>query len=319
MESTTRSNRYISQEMHLFKKPEIRQVSNLQTGLVAAACATGCFVVETLCYPFTTVKVRLQANKEQFIPFFKAARGYYQQEGMKQFFKGYSGTIPCCFIYNFIWFFLYEKCNLFQLNMMNRNNLEQNQIERIKRFAPFVSGALAEIPAMFVHTLFNIPKLRMQIDNPKYNYKNLFDGLVKVFKTEGVSKFYKTSQVQISANVFYSGVLMMIYENLRKSVLDKKTEKALTLRETLSVTFLTSTFCSLTMNPFEVIIARYVNHSSVKGHVTVRGLIKELIQNEGIRGFYKGVPGRLIYGLTHASVYMPTFEFLRTTYGVKLN
>ena len=308
----------LSTERPLSKKFDIPEVSNKHTTFISAACAAGCWVVETLCYPFTTVKVRLQTNKEQFIPFFQAVKTYYKQEGARTFYKGYSGTLPCCFIYNFIYFFLYEKCNLWQLQALSKFDLDENQIDTAKRLLPFISGGVGEGLAMFIYVPFNIPKLRMQIDNPKYHYKGLCDGIAKVYKSEGLSKFFRTSQVQMTANVIYCGFLMSIYENLRKNVLDKKEDKRMTLSETLSCTILTSLACSLTMSPFEVIIAHFVNHSSVKGHATIRGLIKELLKHEGVRGFYKGLPGKVIYSLTHACVYMPTFEFLRTNYGVKL-
>ena len=296
-----------------------KQQNTQQTGLIATACATSCYVVESLLYPFDTVRARLQSNREQFTPFFKAARAYHSEEGVRTFFKGYSGTIPCCLVSNFCWFFAYEKCNLLQLNLMNKANLEGEQREKAKSFIPFISGCLAEVAFMGVFVPFNIPKLRMQVDAPKYYYNNLFDGLSKVYYTEGIKKFFKASQLLVSAHVVYSGALIGLYERIRKQILDTKQEKVLTTRESLLATFVASITCGTLLNPFDVIITRFTVASSQFNSVTYSGLAKELITQEGIRGIFKGLPGRLIYGLTHSLVYMPVFEYLRRNYGVQLN
>lgn len=297
-----------------------QQVSNLQTALVATATALSCFAIETLCYPFDTVKVRIQTTKDQFLPYFKAARNFYKTEGIRTFFKGYSGLIPCCLLYNFGWFFTYEKSNLFQLNILNSKDLKPEERKYAIGIIPFISGAMAEFIAMSMYIPFNIPKVRMQVDNPKYHYKSVLDGTKKVYQGEGLIKFFKTFELYMYANVTYSGILMLLYENFRKLLLEQKNKTTLTLGETWGVTFCSSICCSTIINPLEVIIARYIVESKqFNGEKrTPMKLVKELVQKEGIKGFYKGLPGRLISGCANAFVYMPTFEYLRTHYGVKL-
>lgn len=293
-------------------------IRSLQTALVAAACAGSAFVVESFCYPFDTVKVRIQATKDQFLPYFKTVKHLYQTEGPKTFFKGYSGLIPCTFVAYFGWFFAYEKCNLLQMNFLNSRNLSPDDRKRVVGFAPLISGIAAEIVSMSIYVPFTIPKVRMQVDNPKYHYKNIVDGLIKVYRTEGKSTFTKTFELYSLVNITYSGVAMLIYENFRNMILEKKKKNALDIKETLTVTFFTSLCCHVFMNPAEVIITRYIITAKQAQKVSPMKIAKELIKKEGVVGFYKGLPGRIIWGAANSFVYMPTFEYFRTHYGVKL-
>lgn len=303
-----------------FKRNEpIGRTSTTQTAFMASACAMSSFIAEAFCYPFDTVKVRLQTNREQFTPYFKAARTYYREEGIRTFFKGFSGAIPCTFLYNFVWFFCYENFNIHQSNLLDRSCADPKQREKIKEFIPFVSGVVSELAAMCMYLPFSIPKLRMQVDNPKFYYQNLIDGLVKVYRNEGISKFFKTSQLELTSNVIQCGVMMAIYEHLRKLVLQSKQEKAMDIRETLLVTMLSNVACGVMINPIEVIISRFIIAANPMNAVTYSTLARELIVNEGFRGFFKGLTGRLIYGLSHSLLYMPIFEHFRGNYGVKLD
>jgi solute carrier family 25 citrate transporter 1 len=124
--------------------------------------------------------------------------------------------------------------------------------------------------------------------NPKY--KGLFHGIYTIFKEQGASGVYKGALPTVLKQSTNQGTRFLVYGETRK-FLDNY------FKSTIFKDFLSGCFagiCSVFVNnPIDVVKTQLQGLEAKKYNGTVDCFVK-ILQNEGIKGFYKGVTPRLM-------------------------
>lgn len=287
--------------------------TSINTNYLSALCAASCLVLDGVTYPFETLKTKIQYNKDEFLSMYKGYKKYTAKEGFKTYFKGFSTIIPNGFLSNFVWFWMYEKSNKYQLTHYD------SQVHRANNFKlmfPFVSGCIAELASLAIHLPFDIVRIRMQVG--EYKYKNVLDCIYQIYKHEGIIRFYNASHIYIITQMLSSGYFFFIYENVRSIYLRKHNINILTFSETLFITTLSSAFSSVFLNPCDVILTRFQMIDSRKNKLTIISVLWNLIKFEGIQAFFKGLTSRFCISVVYNILFLEVYEYYRIKYGILL-
>jgi len=295
--------------------PKHERIENIH--LLSSLCALSCLIIDGITFPIESLKNKIQNYRQEFLTLRSGFKKFYQQEGIKTFYKGWTTIIPCSFFSNYVWFVTYEYCNKYQLTILDTFDFSPGTEDIIKNFFPFLSGSLAELSGMMLYLPFDLIRIRMQVG--EYNYAGMADAIGKIYKKEGLKRFFQASHLMLTTSVLYSGFQFTIYEYLRSKMLKFKKQDSLKVLDTIAVTFMTSATCSVVINPFELIMTRYQMVDTSKEKVRVFKIIRELVKNEGIGGIYKGFTSRLLMCLSYSAFYLPIYEFFRVKYGVILH
>lgn len=287
--------------------------SQIDTTYLSVLCATSCLILDGLTYPFETLKTKIQFNKDEFLSMYKGYKKYTSREGFKTYFKGFSTIVPNGFISNFVWFWVYEKSNKFQL--MHYDS-EQHREKNLKMMFPFVSGCLAELVSMAVHLPFDIVRIRMQVG--EYPYRNSWDCVKQIYKNEGIKRFYNAGHIYIITQMLSSGYFFFIYENIRNKYIERKQVNSLNFSETLMITSVSSVFSSICLNPCDVILTRFQMLDSNKHNLKVISVLWNLIKYEGFSALFKGLSSRFFITVVYNILFLEVYEFYRIRYGILL-
>lgn len=274
---------------------------------------TDLFIVTAL-HPIDTVKTRLKANSQIFMPFFKQARIMHQTEGPTSFLRGLTSSMTGAFIRGASYFYIYEKL---KYTLKTQKKLSQDS-------APFVAGFVGSFFADLFYIPFDVIRTRMQLPPGTYDYKNVFDGFRKVLKYEGPTALYLGGPVFFVLNAITSGLFFGFYEILKKTLKPffptEKDGQEFSVKLSVCSSALAALSTAFLANPLDVLITRMQSvDTTVQARYTILGLVKQIYQNEGPLGFMKGVTGNMLYYTMFSIVMLPTYEILKATFHVDLS
>jgi len=270
------------------------------------------FIASSL-HPVDTVKTRLKANSEVYMPFLKQVRIMYKTEGPFSYFRGLTCSIYGSFIAGASYFYIYEKLK-YTLN--KQKILSQDA-------APFVAAFVGSFLSDLLYLPFDVIRTRMQIQPGTYDYKNILDGFQKVLKSEGPSALYLGGPVFFALSAITSSLFFGFYEILNKTLkpsFPTENNKEVNVQLSVCSSALAASFSAFLANPLDVLITRMQSvDTSVQARYTILGLMKQIYQNEGPIGFMKGVTGTMLYYTVFSVVMLPTYEILKAMFNVDLS
>lgn len=288
---------------HLKKPQDLLKVS-----LVGSMAGT---FMETLVHPLDTIRTRIKTNTLESVPFFTQASRMIKQEGIYSVFRGISCTLFCAALARGVYFYFYEKLKiLFKGNHMMPVDL-----------APFAAGFIAGFIGDLIEVPSDLVRTRMQIGNT-YDYKHVFDGYYKVYKDGGFRELYHGAKVYFTLDALDTGLTFGFYELSCKILSRYFKSEPDGVNYNLSVvsSSLAASASAILTNPIDVILARVQILSNTNaGNFRIRDLIKNTYKNEGIKGFYKGVGGRVWQNAISAVILFPTYEFLKHRFDIDLS
>jgi Mitochondrial carrier protein. len=301
---------------------ELKETKKQNFLFLALACATNCFVVDSILYPLDTLKCRIHYEMKEFTSLYNGFITLYQKEGLKRFFNGYSTVAASSFTSNFVWFYCYENLNKIFATFVKSEFKDSKYKDITYRMIPFVSGALGEIASLIFYIPFNIIKVRMQVGG-EYSYSSIFHGFKDIYTNEGLFRFYKASHLFIMNNILQTGLQFTFYENLRKAAKEYRGADRLAVTDSLIVCAGTSALLNFFINPIDLIITRYqmanTNGNSGADNVKVRTILWNLLKNEGPIALFKGCSTRTAMTFFNMSLYIPIYDYIRYKYGFELN
>jgi hypothetical protein len=285
-----------------------------------SAIQTFCsIIIEGILYPIDTLRNKIINNTKEHLSLYRGFKKYYKSEGIRTFFTGISVIMPTNIISNFSWLYTYEHMNKFQYRLIDNTLKKNNNKKKMKRFVPMFSSALAELLSNFLYLPLDIVKIRMQVNgNSNSNYKRLFSTIYEIYNKEGLRRFYSVSYLSLSFSVLKTSLFCLVYENLRKHILESRDTKKLSFPQTVFVSGFAVLVNSLIFNPIEVMLVRYQTTDSTKKVLKARLIILDIIKNESLLGLYKGFALRVFINIIGSMIYFSVYENYRTKYGFKL-
>jgi len=188
-----------------------------------------------------------------------------------------------------------------------------------ENLAPFISGFFAGFIGDLVEIPCDLVRTRMQLEPGHYDYRNVFDGFKKIYQHEGPTKLFRGGAVYFTLDAIDTGLTFGFYELFKKgfSLVFPGHDHHVSLSASLASSALSASVTAILTNPFDVLVTRIQMNKKDKKLKIVK-LVEKIYEREGFQGFFKGLTGRIgQYGLS-AVILFPTYEFLKSKFGLDL-
>ncbi|KAJ5496729.1 hypothetical protein N7463_008716 [Penicillium fimorum] len=260
----------------------------------------------TVTHSFETIKIRLQLqgelqSKNQAVKMYKGPlhgiKVILQNEGPKGLFRG----IGSAYIYQV----LLNGCRLgfYEPIRSTLTTALYNDPKVQSLAANVVAGAASGVIGAAAGSPFFLVKTRLQSYSPflpvgtQHNYKNSFDGLSKIYKSEGVKGIYRGVGAAMIRTSFGSAVQLPTYFFAKRRLtrhLGMEEGPALHLASSAASGFVVCCF----MHPPDTIMARMYNQTG-NLYGGVFDCLLKTIRTEGPLAIYKGFFAHLARILPH--------------------
>ncbi|EAR83230.2 carrier protein (macronuclear) [Tetrahymena thermophila SB210] len=284
----------------------------------------GYWAIDMIMYPLDTISTKIKSYSKEFLSFRKGFHQVINHGGYKSLFRGFSTTFPCCFVPQLIYFSAYESLN--RLGMKYINNIKSDNLQTyFKLGLPLFTASVSEILCLIPYMPFDVVRTRLQINDPNFQYRGLFQGVREISEKEGLIRLYQASPIYIATVTAQVSVFFWLYEMQRYLLLHNSNQTEsngkhkLSLAQSVMVGFNSSLFATFIVNPFDLVLTRFQMIDSNQQTLSVKSLIKGVVKNEGYIGFFKGITPRLFISCGNSILFMPIYEHFKNLYGVDLS
>ncbi|CAD8111393.1 unnamed protein product [Paramecium primaurelia] len=270
------------------------------------------------CHPIDTIRAKIQIRQTMMLKI-KAeklistlAKETLRTEGLRGLYKGLGitiiGTGPAYSLY----LTTYETSK-YLLNQLNFMKDSPNLIS-------FVSGMMAETISCIFWLPIDVIKERLQVQSniKVFDYKNTFDAIQKILRSEGVVGLYRAYGATVASYGPFSAFYFMFYEKL-KTILENPLQPS--FLESLCLSGIAGSMAGFICNPMDIVRLRMqVQRASVATHADagnfgyknlIHGLYK-VVKNEGILSLTKGSMAKVLYTCPNTAISMSVAEVTRS-------
>eukprot|EP01080_Neovahlkampfia_damariscottae_P005776 gene5776-9597_t len=298
--------RIITKHEYLTRKKYINSVSGMIAGSISAITMS----------PIEVIKYRMMVHRESgkkigVVGIEHFAVKLYKTEGIKSFYKGLGSTLAGLVPNWGIYFMTYEGSKTF---FHNRNILKSDvSINIVSSIYAGGVTAIATSPIWVIRT-------RMMTQLGETGYQTIRHAFEEIYKKEGFRGFYH-GLVPTLAGLIHVGIQFPMYEYLKMKRVRNGTVEEPTALDILFASSVSKLTASSVAYPHEVLRSRLQDqghgarthgHENLKlheGYNGVRDVIQITFQEEGWRGFYRGLGPNLIRVVPSAAITLGTFEF----------
>ncbi|XP_033500204.1 mitochondrial dicarboxylate carrier [Epinephelus lanceolatus] len=264
----------------------------------AAACLT---------HPLDLIKVHLQTQQEVRVRMVGMAVNVVRREGFLALYSGLSASLCRQMTYSLSRFAIYETVRD-EMNRKNKGGMPFYQKVLLGAFGGFVGG--------FIGTPADLVNVRMQNDvklpvELRRNYAHALDGLLRVWKEEGMRKLFSGASMASSRGALVSVGQLSCYDQSKQLVLATGY-----LTDNILTHFLASVFAggcaTILCQPLDVVKTRLMNSKLEYG-----GVFHCLTETArlGPKAFYKGLVPAAIRLIPHTVFTFMFLEQLRQHFG----
>jgi len=309
------------------------KLGGLQTFLCGGVA--GC-LSRTFTAPLDVTKILFQVQTEKiaadaksgYNSFFGAMTQIAKEEGVKGLWKG--NVVACLRLgpYSAVKYFTFE-------NMAPMIKDDQGKIKPVSRMIAGASaGVLAVIttyPLDLVKTRLTVQKEGVGVDGTVYKktYNGTVDCVRKVIAEEGASALYKGLSPTIVGVIPFEAIQFTFYNWIRELRAAQKAEaakaagtesKGLETFDFLALGCVAGAVAQTGAYPFDLMRKRFMAQSKAEGMLKteysgIMDCAKQIVQNEGFLGLYKGTVPNLLKVCPYAAIMWAGYEQARRFFG----
>ncbi|KAJ1666127.1 hypothetical protein IW140_001846 [Coemansia sp. RSA 1813] len=244
-----------------------------------AACAANFFT-----HPLDLLKVRLQTVKGASGKngLGHVVKAIYTEQGVLGFYNGISAAVLRQMTYSMARFATYEA-------MKKKLELQDGSLPFYRMaFSGVVAGAVGGICG----TPADIVLVRLQNDGSlpvekRRNYKNAFDGLIRIAREEGGGGLFKGAIPNVSRAMLMTGAQLCSYDAFKQLLLSTPYfSDGLPLH--FSASFLAGFVATTITSPFDVVKTRIMNAGPASPYKNLLQAMAVIAKEEGPLALYKG-------------------------------
>ena len=263
----------------------------------------------------------MRANEKQFSSVWGEIKRLRNQNALKSLYKGVSTSIPSSFLPCLVFIYTYESINKRLRSIMSKNTTST----RFNYLIPLISNPIADLITLVIYLPFDITRTRLQVDP---NYNGIISTLRTIINNEGYKRLYQASHLYIFYTILSTTTNMLFYEVGRSEILihkrknenlEPEEKESLNLKERLLLSMFVATCAVSICNPVDIILTRFQIADFSKKKKSARGIFKEILEKEGMKGFLKGYSAKLLYGNIFALSFYPIYDIFKTKYGISLH
>ena len=169
-----------------------------------------------------------------------------------------------------------------------------------------------------IYTSHAVVKQRLQIYNSPY--RGAFHCMSTVYKTEGLSAFYRSYTTQLTMNIPFQVVHFVTYE-FQQDVFNP-TRRYYPISHMLSGAG-AGAFSAAVTNPLDVaktLLNTHQQSRSLRVDQRIHGMLGAMVkiyQTAGIRGYFNGITARVVYQAPSTAICWSVYEFFKYWFGLK--
>ncbi|XP_048004764.1 calcium-binding mitochondrial carrier protein SCaMC-2 isoform X2 [Leguminivora glycinivorella] len=184
----------------------------------------------------------------------------------------------------------------------------------------FAAGATAGAISQTVIYPLEVLKTRLALRKTG-QYSGIMDAAKKIYAREGLRCFYKGYIPNILGIVPYAGIDLAVYETLKKKYINKYHHNGqpgmLLLLACGSASCTLGQVCSYPLALVRTRLQAQEKAAKV-AEGTMRGVFKDIVQREGVRGLYRGITPNFIKVIPAVSISYVVYEYASRSLGVNM-
>lgn len=146
----------------------------------------------------------MQSNQREYMTLMNQSKVIMAQYGPRGFMRGMTATITGSFLTFSTYFAAYEFLKK-----------ELQTIKWIpKHVSPFIASLVGGVFPDILYIPFNLIRTHMQLGT--FDYKNVLDGIYKIYKIEGIKNLYLGGGIFLMTSTFHYSISFGLYEIIKK-------------------------------------------------------------------------------------------------------
>uniref|UniRef100_A0A3P9KRE2 EF-hand domain-containing protein n=1 Tax=Oryzias latipes TaxID=8090 RepID=A0A3P9KRE2_ORYLA len=194
-----------------------------------------------------------------------------------------------------------------------------NDKETVSILERFVAGSLAGVMAQSAIYPMEVLKTRLAL-RKSGQYSGISDCAKQIFGREGLGAFYKGYIPNMLGIIPYAGIDLAVYETLKNTYLQRNGAHSADpgVLVLLACGTVSSTCGQLASYPLALVRTRMQAQAVTDSHkqLTMTGLFRQILQNEGPAGLYRGLAPNFLKVIPAVSISYVVYEHLKTQLGV---
>ncbi|KAJ8890994.1 hypothetical protein PR048_010503 [Dryococelus australis] len=185
----------------------------------------------------------------------------------------------------------------------------------------FVAGSLAGGFSQTVIYPLEVMKTRLALRTTG-QYKNIVDAAKKMYLKGGLRSFYRGYIPNLLGIIPYAGIDLAVYETLKNSYLRQHSDgdrpSTLLLLSCGTVSSTCGQVCSYPLVLVRTRLQAQVVTNVGQSDCTMTGLIRNIVQREGVVGLYRGITPNFLKAAPAVSISYVVYERCRQALGVNM-
>lgn len=251
-------------------------------------------------YPVDTIKTRMQAAVRPGVPVYSsvldAVQTITRTEGVMRLYRGIPAILLAAIPSHAVYFATYEFCKeKFGANAKGHTPMRTA-----------AAGACAVSAHDAIITPLDVVKQRLQVFNSRYT--GIQHCVNDIMKQEGLSAFYISYPTTVLMNIPFMSVHFACYESFKLVFSDEHGHHGPV--QEMFAGGLAGAAGGFVSTPFDVVKTR-IQTKETKGNVGPITVCKEIMKEEGIMGFSRGMQARVLYFIPSAAICWTTYETMK--------
>ncbi|KAH9513159.1 hypothetical protein Btru_036018 [Bulinus truncatus] len=290
----------------------------------AVSGATGSVIAISVFYPLDTVRTRLQVDDHRHAKnTFLVLKEILKEEGLSGAYRGWLSMASTMFLSSFVYFYTYASFQYCHHSLLlghddSKRQQSPNMLsDLLIAFLAGVVNVLITTPLWVANTRLKLQGAKLHTTNfnkkhdnrhPKMNYKGIIDCVLKIIRTEGVSKLWGGTipSILLATN---PAIQFMIYEALKRYFKRYMVVEDLSGLMYFILGAVAKSAATVITYPLQVVqsrlragFAKEENAQSLKQNITY------LIRTRGLGALYKGLEAKLLQTVLTAALMFAIYE-----------
>ncbi|XP_055601676.1 peroxisomal membrane protein PMP34 [Uranotaenia lowii] len=288
----------------------INEVFSYLSWVHAVSGATGSVIAMSAFYPLETVRSRLQLEspeRRKAISTWAVLRQLVDEEGFRTLYRGIVPVLESLCISNFVYFYTFHSLKALRAS----SGVGQSALaDLLLGSLAGVVNVLSTTPFWVVNTRLKMKGLGHRVKDNTAHYDNLLDGLVYIWRTEGVKGLW-AGMLPSLLLVVNPAIQFMAYESLkRRLVTDSKNASAATF---FAIGAMAKALATVLTYPLQLIQTKLRHGNTDEGlnlppGINMIQMLLVILKKQGAAGLFRGMEAKLLQTVLTAALMFMTYE-----------
>jgi solute carrier family 25 folate transporter 32 len=279
---------------------------------IAAGVGSGA-LSSVICAPLDLVRTRMQVwgdvgrSGAQSMTPTQAIKEILLKEGWRGMFRGVGATLVTVPLFWGVYFPLYD-----ETKHKVRTNYPEIPPALVHMGSAVFTGTVADVmcnPLFVIRTRLQTQALHQLTGHQQLQQSSMKQTAKELFANHGITVFWRGMTANLMG-LSHVAIQFPTYEFLKKQARERRNDgQPETALELLGASGTAKMTASLLSYPHEVLRSRMMDSRAAVAP-TLTGLMRKILKEEGVGGFYRGLPVTLLRVIPNCCITFLSYEFL---------